>query len=330
MPRSARPRLPLIPTSTRKKLCIGVLYGGNSSERGISLKSGRAVQQALKKSGFRTLWLDPKNRLLFQRRLKKVDLAFVVLHGQGGEDGQIQRQLEKAKIPYVGSDPRASLRAFDKAKAKQIFKKMKISTPKSALITRQNWKKRALAFPKPYFVKPTQEGSSIGIFEVRDFTKYADKFRNALQRHSALLVEEKIVGREFTVGVLGGQPLPVIELKPKRSFYDFRAKYTAGMTQYCVPASISQKKTKSLMQLAKRTHRALGLRDYSRIDFMMDRSGRAYVLEANSIPGFTELSLLPKAARARGISFRALCQHLVAMAYQRRIKKGPHYAKKET
>jgi D-alanine-D-alanine ligase len=310
------------PKSVLLDLKIGVLAGGTSSERKISLRSGRAVNQALRRSGFRTIFIDPKHGPKSRQALKKVDLAFIALHGQGGEDGTIQRALERFKLPYIGSDAPSSWRAYDKAISKRIFQKSKIPSPVYTIATRKNWKTKLRRFPTPFFVKPVREGSSIGAFAVEDFDKMAEKIGETAKRFGDLLVEKKIEGREFTVGIFGSEALPVIELKPKRQFYDYRAKYTKGMTEYIVPAKIPAALKSKLQKNALRVHKALGLRDFSRVDFMVDRSGRPYALEANSIPGFTELSLLPKAARAAGYSFETVCAQLVKWAYERGNKNG--------
>jgi D-alanine-D-alanine ligase len=272
--------------------------------------------------GFSTVRVDPAYPKQMQRRLSGIDVAFLALHGQGGEDGTIQRELERRKIPYIGSDAEGSWRAFDKRVSKQIFKKFKIPTPKFVVINRLNWKSRLTKFPVPFVVKPLCDGSSVGILMVEDFAKEAEKIKKALRRYPELLVEEKIVGREFTVGILGKQALPVIELVTKRAFYDYRAKYTPGMTEYLAPAPVSKKFCAKLQKLALAVHKSLGLRDFSRVDIMADQAGIPYVLEANSIPGFTELSLLPKAARAAGISFEEVCYRLISWAHKRGMKNS--------
>lgn len=311
-----------------KGLKIGVLLGGRSSERTISIRSGRAVLSALKRSGFFVRPLDPGDPEAFTERLRKIDLAFIALHGQGGEDGTIQRELEAAHIPYVGSDPRGSLQAFDKGIAKRLFTKQNIPTAPYVLVDQTNWRSRLKSFPTPFFVKPLREGSSIGVFPVEDFAKSAEILEQAFTQYGKLLVEKKIIGREVTVGVLGNKALPVVELVPKRLFYDFRAKYTKGMTDYLVPAPISDTLAGKLQRTALSVHRVLGLRDFSRVDILVDKEERPYVLEANSIPGFTEMSLLPKAARSAGISFESLCEQLAQMAYLRKDLNGKAEKKK--
>ena len=303
-----------------KNLKVGVLCGGISSERAVSLRSGRAVSEALKRAGISVFRTDPKLSLAFKKALLRMDIAFIALHGHGGEDGSIQTRLEKAAIPYVGSDAKGSWLAFNKVEAKKKFKKAGIPTPGWLTVHFKNWRKLK-TFSAPFFIKPVADGSSIGVFLVEDFAHSAVKITRALRIYGTLLAEKRIKGREFTVGILGKQSLPVIELRPKRAFYDYRAKYTKGMTEYLVPAPIPSSWRRKLQNLAQRTHKALKLRDFSRVDMMMDEKGKAYVLEANTIPGFTELSLLPKAAREAGISFEKLCLRLVQMALARKNGK---------
>jgi D-alanine-D-alanine ligase len=304
-----------------KNLKVGVLCGGISSERAVSLRSGRAVSGALKRAGISVFRTDPKFSLDFKKALLRMDIAFIALHGQGGEDGSIQKRLEEAEIPYIGSDAKASWLAFNKAEAKRKFKKAGIPTPDWLMVHSKNWRKLE-TFGTPFFIKPVANGSSIGVFLVEDLAHSAVKITRAHRTYGALLAEKRIDGREFTVGILGTQSLPVIELRPKRVFYDYCAKYTKGMTEYLVPAPIPSSWRRKLQDLAQRTHKALALRDFSRVDMMMDHKGRAYVLEANTIPGFTELSLLPKAAREAGISFKDLCLRLLQMALARKNGKA--------
>ncbi len=305
-----------------KSLKVGILSGGYSSERKISLRSGRAVYEALSRIGFSLLRIDPASPDLMAQKLAKIDVAFLALHGAGGEDGKIQRYLEKRQIPYIGSTPEGSRQSFDKGIAKRIFLNQRIPTPSSVRIRASNWKEQLTRFPKPFFIKPLRDGSSVGIFLVEDLKKSVEKIKQALSEYGELLAEKKIFGREFTVGILGKKPLPVIELVPKRSFYDYRAKYTRGMTEYRVPAPIPKSLSRSLQSLALKVHQTLQLRDFSRVDIMVDTRGNPYVLEANSIPGLTELSLLPKAARAACISFEELCYRLIQWAHQRGIQRS--------
>ncbi len=302
-------------------LRIGVFAGGVSSEREVSLRSGRAVLEALSRSGITAVSIDPTNPLKTKKELQKIDLAFLALHGKGGEDGTIQKTLEKTNIPYVGSDAKGSWLAFNKVEAKRIFERSKIPTPLWTTVTKKNWRKLE-TFPVPFFVKPVADGSSIGVFLVEDFKQSVEKLKQGLSEHGALLVEKRIQGREFTVGILGKKPLPVVELRPKKKFYDYEAKYTSGMTEYLVPAPIPESWRRRFQRCALDVHEALGLRDFSRVDLVTDREGEPFVLEANTIPGFTELSLLPKAAREAGISFEALCLKLIEMAWKRGGSNG--------
>ncbi|MBI4388217.1 MAG: D-alanine--D-alanine ligase [Candidatus Omnitrophica bacterium] len=303
--------------SSKEHVCV--LYGGNSDERAISIRSGKAIMEALVRQGVSVTGVDAKNGYLKELQTQKPDLIFIALHGKGGEDGEVQKCLDRLRIPYVGSTAQGSQRAFDKAKAKRIFKKQGIPTPKSVVLTQKNWKQKLAHLSPPIVIKPICNGSSIGITMVESVGQLAKAVESSCKQYSIVLAEQKVVGREFTVGILDGKALPVIELKPKHAFYDFEAKYTPGLTDYLVPAPISDQLKRTLQMLAERTHAALGLRDFSRVDFMVDSGENPYVLEANSIPGFTETSLLPKAARVAGLEFDQLCLKLLELA-KRRLK----------
>jgi len=296
---------------------IGVFLGGKSRERAVSIRSGNAVYGALKRAGFQVSKIDTANGFRKALANRKIDFAFPALHGTGGEDGTVQKILRRYKIPYVGSDPHSSARAFDKWKSKREFVRAKIPTPKFALLTRGNWRRTLDRWVPPYVLKPVEEGSSIDVSMVRSRTQGRRLVKRLLKSYERVLIEEMIVGREYTVSILGGRALPVIEIRPKRPFYDYKAKYTKGLTEYVVPAPISRRLDQRLRNIALQANRELGLRDLSRVDFMVDRKGKPYVLEVNSIPGFTETSLLPKAARHVGIDFTALCVRLIELASKR-------------
>ncbi len=300
------------------KTTVGVLLGGTSSERKISLRSGRAVLRAFKSAGIRTLALDPADKKKFQKRLAKIDVAFFALHGTGGEDGLMQKRLQKAGVPFTGSDAAASRNAFDKVRAKKIFIRAGVPTPPYCVAGPHDWLNKLKRLGLPAFAKPVADGSSVGAFPIDDLTQSRKKIVQELRQFGRLLIERKIEGREFTVGILGNQALPVIELVPGREFFDYKAKYTPGVTRYDVPAKIPAPLAKRLKQIALRAHKALKLRDLSRVDLMQHADGRIEVLEANSIPGMTEMSLLPKAARAAGVSFEAFCVWLVSRALKRK------------
>jgi len=310
-------------------LTVGVVCGGTSPERSISLRSGRAVLGALKRSGIHAIRIDPARRSKFIEQIRRADLLFLALHGKGGEDGCLQAWLERRGIPFTASGSEACRRSFDKLITKRHLERLKIPTPAYTVIKPADWRLQCSRFPVPYFVKPLDGGSSQGIFLVEDFKKSAEKIRRSLLRHKRLLIEKKIIGRELTAGILGDCRLPVIEVRPKRSFYDYKAKYTKGMTEYIVPAKIPRKVSGKIRKLAWKAFRGLGLSGFARVDFMLDRNERPFALEVNSIPGLTEFSLLPKAARVIGISFEELCLRLLRAAVEPKKMELVHYGKKE-
>ncbi len=292
--------------------------GGTSNERPVSLRSGEAVYQALSSQGLPVVRIDTKYPLSSALKKHPIQTAFLALHGKGGEDGTIQRELEKRRIVYTGSSAAASLRAFDKNLTKNCFRRKGVPTPQSILVTKKDYRKKLAYFPFPVFTKPLADGSSIGIHLIESYAEFLKKAPKIFARESRILVEAKVYGREITVGILKERPLPVIELKPKRKFYDYKAKYTKGLTEYLVPAPIAPRLAKKAQAVAMKAHRALGLRDYSRVDMILDQKGVPQVLEVNTLPGFTSLSLLPKAAKAAGISFEKLCLEIVKMAERRK------------
>lgn len=296
---------------------IGVLFGGSSSERKISLKSGAAVYDALKKANFNVVKIDVKNRPEEILKKARIDMAFIALHGQGGEDGSIQNLLEALCIPYTGSDARASFNAFDKSMTKEILKRAKIPSPNSVVVTAQNWKKEVKKLSFPVCIKPVDNGSSIGVHMSSSFTDLEKKMAAVFLLYDRYIIEERIEGREITVGVLGTKALSIVELRPSNAFYDFRSKYTPGKTRYLIPAKFSAPEYKKYQKLALATHCALGAQDFSRVDMIIDSGGKPYVLELNSIPGFTATSLLPKAAHYEGLHFAALCEHILELALRR-------------
>jgi D-alanine-D-alanine ligase len=304
-----------------KKIKVGVVRGGLSAERPISLRSGRAVTRALRRVGVSAFPVDPADRRAFLRKIHEADILFIALHGKGGEDGVLQKILERKRILFTGSPSGACEKSFCKMISKRHFIKLGIPTPEYAILDKKNWRKVAAAFPAPYFAKPLDGGSSQGVFLVEDFRRSAERLRRSVSRFGRLLIEKKIAGRELTAGLLGDLRLPVVEVKPSRPFYDYKAKYTKGMTTYEVPAKIPAKVARQIQAIAYRVYRGLGLKGFSRVDVMLDRKNRPYVLEVNSIPGLTEFSLLPKAARAIGISFEELCLRVLRDAYESKRKK---------
>ncbi len=292
---------------------IGILMGGYSSEREISLKSGQAVLEALSDAGYDARGFDLKRGTLNTGALRKMDVLFPVLHGKGGEDGAIQGLLEWLNIPYVGSGVQASAFALNKYVTKLLAEKAGIPTAPFALNERGG-------IPLPLVVKGVNEGSSLGMAICRTEEEF-EKAIEALKPLGDLIVEQFIEGRQLTVGFLAGKPLPVIEICPEGGEYDFKHKYTSGLTAYHCPADISEELTESLQQLAVQTADACGCRDLSRVDFMLDANNQPFMLEINTIPGFTATSLLPKGAKVAGVSFTKLVLLLLHHAIERGKKQ---------
>ncbi len=296
---------------------IGVLAGGPSSEREISLKSGKAVYDALIEEGLEAVFLDVRNDVMAAVSLHKVDIAFIALHGRFGEDGTVQRLLETAGIPYTGSGEAASRLALDKIASKEIFIRSGIPTPRYRTFRKgESSVKEVCSFGFPMVIKPQFEGSSIGLSIVNGRNDLDEALEKAFRLGDRILAEELIEGRELTVGVLEEKALPVIEIVAKNKVYDFTAKYNDPDTRYLVPAPIDDDVAGMIKGMGIRSHEALGCRAFSRTDIILDKLGNAFVLEVNTIPGLTERSLLPKAARAAGLSFNQLCIKLIENAYE--------------
>ena len=300
-----------------KRLKIAVLMGGPSAEREVSLKSGTAVASALAEMGAKVVPIDIPETTFSIR--KNVDVVFVALHGTFGEDGTLQRMLEDTGIAYTGSGPEASARAFDKVAAKAEFRAAGIPTPKYEVVDRAHTDlHRLAAFGFPLVVKPSRQGSSVVISIVQEEAHLEEACQIAWHYDDRLLVEQFIAGRELTVSIFDGHALPVIEIRPKHDFFTYEAKYTKGQTDYLVPAPLEKSIEAQVKTLALRAHDCLGCRDLSRVDLILAENGELFVLEVNTIPGFTETSLVPQAARAAGIEFPDLCARLVQMALARR------------
>lgn len=294
--------------SAKKFRKVGVLMGGPSSEREVSLRSGAAIAGALRTRGYEVVEIDLKTTSV--EIPAGVEAVFVALHGEFGEDGGVQAILRERKIAYTGSGPEASELAFDKVLSKKVFADHGIPTPKHEILGAGQRR----TMPLPVVVKPVREGSSIGVHIVTDESRWLASYSDALLHGGEVLVESFIEGTELTVGLVGDQVLPVLEIRAPQGFYDYQAKYTKGVTEYLVPAPIPEERARTCQQLALRVFDALGCRDMARVDFRMNSKGELYVLELNSIPGFTETSLLPKAAKAAGIEFPELCDRILQMA----------------
>ena len=298
---------------------VGVLMGGCSSEREISFKSGRAVVEALKKMecSVKPIEIDVEDnqKNLAFLRAAHMDVAFVALHGAFGEDGRIQSILEELKIPYTGSGVEASHRAFNKAVSQTLFHQSGLPVPEFKILSLDTKDELLKGLGTPLVVKPACEGSSIGITIVDTMEDLPPAVNEAFKFGPEVLVEQFIVGREVTVGVLHDQALPIVEIKTEKNFFDFQSKYQKGLTEYLVPAPLNADVTERIQQLAVDAHRLLGCYGYSRVDFRLDKNNNPFILEVNTIPGFTETSLYPKAARQAGVEFSELCVQLLELAY---------------
>ncbi|MDD5292323.1 MAG: D-alanine--D-alanine ligase [Candidatus Omnitrophica bacterium] len=298
---------------------IGVIFGGLSSEREISLKSGKAVLAALLEGGFNAQAVDLKTEepqeVADIIKNSGIDVAFIAMHGRFGEDGKLQAILEKLNVPFVGSGSLSSALAIDKIASMRVFKENNIPVPRCEILNirkKDNLDKSRLSFP--LVVKPQAQGSSIGVSFVKNIRELDKALDLAFQYDKNVILQEYIDGKELTVGILDNCALEPIEISPKNKFFDFQAKYNKGMTEYILPASVDGNSRNQAQSLALKSHQALGCRHFSRVDLMLDKEGNPFILEINTIPGFTSTSLLPKAALYQGITFVDLCLKLLTLA----------------
>ena len=297
-----------------KEKVIGILMGGLSPEREVSLASGNAVLEAVKRKGLRGVGIDVGNDISFAVNKNKVDIAFIALHGVYGEDGSIQGLLEYEKIPYTGPGVLASALAYDKVKSKEIFKFNKIPTADYQVFYREEKNKHELKLNFPIVVKPSNQGSSIGVSIVMEEKEWIAALELAFRYSKEILVEKFIKGKLLAVGMNGEQPMPIVHIKPKSEFYDYEAKYTRGKTEYTCPAELSTKEIESCEDVAVKVYRVLRGSGMPRVDLILDADGVPYVLEMNTIPGMTQTSLLPMAARKSGIEFDDLVIKILKLA----------------
>lgn len=298
---------------------VAVLFGGKSAERPVSLKSGAAVLAALQEAGVDAFGIDVGDDLLQRLSSEKIDRAFIVLHGRGGEDGTMQGLLECAGIPYTGSGVLASALAMDKLRTKQVWQSLGLPTPRHAVLASvADCEKAASELGFPLIVKPAHEGSSIGMAKVDSVAALVEAWQCAAQFDSQVLVEQWIKGPEFTVAVLRGEVLPPIGLGTPHSFYDYDAKYLANDTQYRIPCGLSAEKEAELKALTARACEAVGTRGWARVDVMQDAESRFWLLEVNTVPGMTDHSLVPMAAKAVGLEFTDLVQAILADSLEAR------------
>ncbi len=295
-----------------KQKKIAVLMGGLSAEREISLRTGTAVLKALQGAGYRACGIDAGRDLAARLTEEGIEVAFIALHGRFGEDGTVQGLLEILQIPYTGSGVLASSVAMDKITTKKLLLHHELPTPAFEAYRRGEDLEALIARCRrfPLVVKPAREGSTIGVAIVRDPAQLRLGLEEALRHDDLVLVEDYIQGMEVTVGVLNGEPLPIIQVVPKGGFYDFTAKYTAGQTEYILPAPLEPVIYERLGQAAVAACKALGCSGAARVDFMV-REREFFCLEVNTIPGMTETSLLPKAAAHAGISFTELAERIL-------------------
>jgi D-alanine-D-alanine ligase len=298
---------------------IAVLMGGPGSEREVSLATGRGVLNALRSLGADVVEIDVRSE---QFQLPDdIELAFNTIHGTFGEDGQLQKVLEHRGIAYTGDGVNVSEIAFDKIRTKQKFQEHGITTPPWEII--QSGQRPTI--PLPIVVKAPRQGSTVGVIIVKNESEIDSAINEAAHYGRELLIEKFVSGRELTIGILGDQPLPILEIIPKGGFYDFNNKYpflnpqAGGGAEHVCPAEIDSQKTKEIQELALRAFRATGLQVYARVDAILSENGQPFILEINTIPGMTEASLLPEAAAAAGIDYAELCARIIALS---RLRQG--------
>jgi len=297
---------------------IAVLMGGPGSERDVSFATGQGVAKALRSLGAEVTEVDVKGP---EFELPPViNLAFIALHGTFGEDGQVQRILEERGIAYTGEGVAESELAFDKIRSKAAFRDHDVTTPYWQVVT--NGQRPTI--PIPFVIKAPRQGSTVGVHIIKNEQEVDAAMADARQYDQELLIEKFVAGRELTIGILGEQALPILEIIPKGGFYDFTNKYpflnpgAGGGAEHVCPAKIPEDRTRAIQDLALRAHRALGLQVYSRVDIMLPAEDEPSVLEVNTIPGMTEASLLPEAAAAAGIGYPELCARIIELSRQRR------------
>ena len=294
---------------------VAVMLGGKSAEREVSLRSGRAVLAALCSLGIDAYPFDPAEKPLEQLHVEGYNRVFIALHGRGGEDGTLQGALDWLGIPYTGSGVLASALAMDKWRTKLLWEAMGLPVPEFSLLCEStDFAAVTAQLGLPCFVKPANEGSSIGISKVKQTSDLEAAYHAAAKYDSCVIVERYLAGGEFTVGILAGEALPVIRIIPATEFYDYDAKYLRDDTKYLIPSGLGAVEEKAMQALALEAFDALGGRGWGRVDFLVDNDGRPSCLEANTSPGMTDHSLVPMAARAAGIEFPQLVLKILSEA----------------
>jgi len=295
---------------------VAVLMGGRSAEREVSLNSGAAVLTALQAKAIDAHGLDVSDNVLMDLQAGEFDRVFIILHGRGGEDGVMQGALETIGMPYTGSGVLGSALGMDKLRCKLMWQGAGMPTPTYAVADQaSNFAELVDVLGLPLIVKPACEGSSIGMNKVVDPSQLAHAVREAAASGDSVLVEQWVEGAEYTVAVLNGEALPAIRLQTPNAFYDFAAKYEANNTVYCCPCGLSEDKEAQLQQLAVHAFNSVGAHGWGRVDFMADEAGNFYLLEVNTVPGMTDHSLVPMAAKAAGLSFDELVWRVLETSF---------------
>lgn len=297
---------------------VGVIAGGISSEREVSLRSGQAVLNALRELGYDAVFIDADRDLCEKVKREKIEVAFLVLHGGWGENGGVQGLFEVIGIPYTGSGVLASALAMDKEATKKILLHHGIPVPDFRVLLRNDLDDLSGFNPEPIgfpcVIKPAHEGSSVGVSIVHDEKELESALNMAFEYGERVLIERFIEGREIHIGILGDKALGGVEVKPKKGFYDYEAKYTKGLTEYILPPQIDHDLYEKLKDIGLKAHKALGCSGATRVDMIVDKDNNPYVLEINTIPGLTETSLLPKIASLAGYDFKGLVKEILNLA----------------
>jgi D-alanine-D-alanine ligase len=298
-------------------LNITVMLGGPSAEREVSLQTGAGVVQSLRDAGQNVTELDPQHT--GWQLPPETDVVLLALHGTYGEDGTVQAELDRLGVPYTGSNSASSRVAFDKELSKESFVAAGVPTAPFLVLTKDSDPVEILTgkIGLPIVLKPVCQGSSVGLQFVEREAEFPGQLEESLRHGDRILLEPRIRGREVTVGVIDGVPLPVVEICPKEGAYDYTNKYTVGATEYHCPADFSEPVGEQIQANALQAFHALGCRDYARVDLMVTEEGEPLVLEVNTLPGMTETSLLPKAAAAAGMSYQDLCMKMIRLACDR-------------
>ncbi|MFI5303382.1 MAG: D-alanine--D-alanine ligase [Nitrospiria bacterium] len=300
---------------------IGVLMGGDSAEAEVSIKTGSAILNVLLKNGYRAVPIQMNRSVCRTLEMESIEIVFNGLHGKGGEDGTIQGLLETLRIPYTGSGVLASALGMDKVASRKIFIFHRIPVPEFFLFNQTEKDKirtDTVSFQLPWVIKPCREGSSVGVSIVEKQEEIQPAMSEAFRFDSEILIEPYIRGRELQVGILDDSALGIIEIRTKRKFYDYTAKYVPGMSEHIFPAPLPADLEVKLKSIGLAAHRALGCKGYSRADFLIDKNDNPYLLEVNTLPGMTETSLLPEIARGVGITFDRLIERILAPALQKK------------